>query len=188
MKLWLSDKAQKQLCEQSAKKTEVDPAKARRDEERHQQRQVKSQIKAFKVRARENAKQADIKLQIQLDVIQAVDADIEVAETRMARDRTDYDQRCDRKIAELTSLQRELERVHEKMEQARMDLEKTRNDVPKSISGMEKLHQQRAKNVVTLRNGFQTNEDAWKAEHLSNSYKGKRNTGLRRIVKGIIEA
>lgn len=186
MKLWLSEKAQKQMCEQNKKTAKVvDPAKAFREAERQQQRQIKMQFKAAKVRARENAK-PDAKLQQQLDALLVMDADINAAETRMERDRNDYAQLCDQKIAALTSLQRELEQVHQKMEQARLDLEKTRADVPKSISRMQELHQQRTKSVETLRSGFQVNEEAWKAEHLTKSYRGKRNTGLRRTVKGII--
>ena len=188
MKLWLSEKAQEQMCEQNKKVAKVvDPAKAFRDAEKRDRHQIKVKLKAAKVRAREDAKQADVKLQQQLDALLAVDADIAAAETRLERDRTNYDQLCDQKVAALTSLQRELEQVHQKMEQARLDLEKTRVDVPKSISGLQELHRQGAKAVDALRSEFQANEAAWNAEHLTKSYQGKRNTGLRRTVKGIIK-
>ena len=51
MKLWISENAQKQMCEQTEKKkAEVDPAKAFREAERQQQRQIKMRLKAAKVR------------------------------------------------------------------------------------------------------------------------------------------
>lgn len=187
MKLWLSEKAQEQMCEQNAKATEVvDPAKAFRDAEKREQRQIKVKLKAAKIRARENARKADAELEEQFNALRDVEANIAGVESRITQGRSAYDQRCAKSAERLQKLQRELEKANMKMQKALRDLEKTRADVPEIISGMQELHRQRESKMRALCNGFLASEEAWKAEHLTNSARGKRNSGLRRAVKGII--
>lgn len=188
-KLWLSEKAQKQMCEQTKKATKIDdPAKAFRDAEKREQRQIKLKLKLAKVKARETAKNSDVELVEHLNALRDVEANITAVEAQKMQGRSAYEQRCTKSAERLCKLQRELEETNMKMQKALRDLEKTRAGVPESVSGLQGLHRRRESKVRALRNAFQISEEAWKAEHLTSSAKGKRNSGLRRAVKNIISS
>jgi len=187
MRLNLSENAAKQMAEQSAKKeTDVSISKAEVEAARNAKREAKLVAKQAKVDARNRAKRADVDLQTQLDAYRSAEGDIAAATKQMQKDQDEYNARCAKKLAALKLLQRELERVHEEAKSAEAALAATRADVPKSVSGAQERTQKLNTRREALAECFAGNEAAWNGENLTKSYKGKRNTGLRRTVKGII--
>lgn len=149
-------------------------------------REKKQLLKQAKVAAREAAMLADRELQKAYDAVAEVDTQIQKAENRLAKDREEYQKRVDRKLNRLENLQRQLENLHAEMLEAQKELERERKDVPSSISGMNELIARREEKIAFLQDSFNSCEQAFKNPNLTNSAKGKRNSKLRRAVRGTI--
>ena len=189
MRLNLSENAAEQLGYTGKKVKQervVTQEELDRKAAREAAREKKQLLKQAKVAAREAALSADDDLQTALDAVGVVDTQIQKAKNRLTKDQEEYRKRVDHKLSRLQNVQRQLENLHAEMLEAQKALDVERDDVPASISGMDTLVSQRTEKVTELRDSFNFCEQAFKNPNLTNSAKGKRNSKLRRVVKGII--